>query len=389
MKNKHFSLLIPALMIVSLVGCNPVNNKAYNEFVARAADSVSLLLNSNTGKEIYPSETIERQLDNYNSVLALKQFTFQEKEITLDWEYSPVNKWVVGVYTSDESRLKMTPIYGPEAFEASIKCNVSYVEKGKTLGKVELNWKFNVDVTVVTEMTLQAINETYVNNNFKLDGLAGKDENDNTIIIGTRGYITATFEQPDHLYAGVFLSDGAYSMQLYAGKLSNLWNEGKYKVGDCIFVVGTISLYSGLMEIAPTFMEVINGEAYNIASPVTLDGNDIAWNTSSAVYASTLVTLDDCTYKSGNVDKVSSHANIIFMHGSDEIVVACNYHIGPTFMQNIKDLVGGKEATESEPAVPGFVANQTKVNLRGILSIYDSTLQIIPVFGADSITVVE
>ena len=248
MKNKHFSLLIPALMIVSLAGCNPVNNKAYNEFVARAADSVSLLLNSNTGKEIYPSETIERQLDNYNSVLALKQFTFQEKEITLDWEYSPVNKWVVGVYTSDESRLKMTPIYGPEAFEASIKCKVSYVEKGKTLGKVELNWKFNVDVTVVTEMTLQAINETYVNNNFKLDGLAGKDENDNTIIIGTRGYITATFEQPDHLYAGVFFRWRLLNA-VVRRKIKQPWNEGKYKVGDCIFRGWDDFTYSGLMEI--------------------------------------------------------------------------------------------------------------------------------------------
>ncbi len=388
MKNKLFSLFIPALMAMSLVGCNTVDTKAYNEFAARAADSVSLLLNSNTGKEIFPSETIERQLDNYNSVLALKQFTFQEKEMTLDWEYSPAEKWVVGSYTSDDSRLKMSPVYGENAFKASIKCTVSYVENGKTFGKVELNWKFNVDVTVVTEMTLQAINETYVNNNFKLDGLAGKDENDNTIIIGTRGYITATFEQPDHVYAGVFLSDGAYSMQLYAGKLSNLWGEGDYDIGDCIFVVGTISLYSGLMEIAPSFMETINGEAYNIASPVTIDGDDIAWNTTSAVYASTLVTLDDCTYKSGNVDKVSGHANILFMHDGNEVNVACNYHIGPTFMQNIKDLVGGKAAAGEQPAVPGFVTNQTKVNLRGILSIYDGQLQIIPVFGADSIIVV-
>ena len=87
---------------------------------------------------------------------------------------------------------------------------------------------------------------------------------------------------------------------------------------------------------------------------------------------SSLVTLSDCVYVSGNVSKNDGHASIMFKHNEDSITVYCNYHIGPTAMDAIKELVGG------------YTANETTVTLKGILSFYNETPQIIPVFGVNS-----
>ena len=105
-------------------------------------------------------------------------------------------------------------------------------------------------------------------------------------------------------------------------------------------------------------MEVINGEAYNIASPVTLDGNDIGGTLLRGICFH-LGTLDDCTYKSGNVDKVL----VTLISFSCTVVMKLLLHVITTLVQHsckILRLSWRKEATESEPAVPGFVAKPNK-----------------------------
>ena len=115
MKMKFKALILPFMMMATLTGCS--NDGQYNKFCEAAADAAPLLLNSLTGKEIYASEKV-RTLSDYNSVLALTTFTFQEKELAIDWEFSPAEKWVAAPYAVDETRNKMMPVYGKEAFDA-------------------------------------------------------------------------------------------------------------------------------------------------------------------------------------------------------------------------------------------------------------------------------
>ena len=95
MKKKLLSFIIPVLMITGLTSCG--NATKYNALCEAAADAAPLLLNSNTGKEIYSSDTLTRTLKDYNSVLALNTFTFQEKELDLTWEFAPKDKWVARI----------------------------------------------------------------------------------------------------------------------------------------------------------------------------------------------------------------------------------------------------------------------------------------------------
>lgn len=368
MKMKKFAaLFIPAMMMASLTGCN--NNAQYNEFCARAADAAPLLMNSSTGKEIYASEKV-RYLSDYNSVLALKSFTFAGKEMSFTWELTPKEKWVAAPYVVDTTRDKLVPTYGKEAFDAGLKCTVSILENGKKHGKAELSWKFHVEPTTVEELTLQQINENYVANNNNLGTMGGKDAEGNDVIIGTRGIITATFEAPNDVYSGVFISDGEHSLQLYAGKLSDLWVENQLKVGDCVFAVGPLSVY-GVIEMKPSLLEVIDATAYNIKAPATIDLSTKTFDGSLMVNQSSLVTLSNCKYKSGNVTSAKSHASILFTHDETEVTVYANYHLGETTMNAIKELISG-------------YTTETVVTIKGVLGFYDGTPQIVPIFGVNS-----
>ena len=166
MKKKLFALIVPLMMVGTLTGCG--ESGKYNDFCAKAADTAPLLLNSKTGKEIYTSEESVRELEDYNSVLALNTYTFQGKELKITWEFLPKEKWVISTYALDATRSKVTPTYGKEAFDATAQCIVSYVEGGKSQGKTVLNWKFSVAKTEVVERTLKQIDEDYVKNGFKL-----------------------------------------------------------------------------------------------------------------------------------------------------------------------------------------------------------------------------
>ena len=371
MKRLFRALILPALMMATLAGCggNSGEQTDYNDLCAKAADAQPMLLNASTGKEIYTSSH-KKELSGYNSVLALKGFTYKEKEFKVDWELTPADKWTSSTYLVDNTRLKMTPNYDATGFEASLKATVSYAEGGQQKGKAELSWAFDVAASTVKELTLKQINENYVKNGNDLGDMA-KDSEGKDVTVGTRGIVTSTFEKKDHVYAGVFIQDGEYALQLYAGSLSSLWAENGVKEGDCVFVVGKLSVY-GVIEMGPTLMEIIDPAAYNIAEPVTINLNEKEFTGSALMkHQSTIATFNNLTYVSGNVEKTSSHATIKFSNGDTEVAVYCNYHIGPDAMTAIQELVDGYDT-------------DTVVNIKGILSFYNNDPQIIPIFGAES-----
>jgi len=259
----------------------------------------------------------------------------------------------------------MAPNYGAEGFEASLKCTVSYVEKEKVKGSAELTWLFDVAASTVTELTLEEINTRYVSNGNKIGDMDG-------LQVGTRGIVTSSFEDSEaHLYAGVFIQDGEHSLQLYAGSLRSLWVENNVKVGDCVFVVGPLSFY-GVIEMKPTMLEVVNKAENNIADPVTINLDNKTFDGATLMAnQSSLTSISNVTYVSGNVKTTSAHATIKFSHGETEIPVYVNYHIGETAMNAIKALVE-------------TYTTSTVISVRGILSFYDGNPQIIPIFGTDS-----
>ena len=370
MKRKLFTLLIPAMMVGCLAGCG---GKAtdYNKFCADAADTVALLLNSDNGKEIFASDTMTREMADYNSVLGINAYTYKEKELKFDWQPLPADKWVSSPYVLDNSRTKFAPVYGDADYEASLKCTVSYAEDGKELGKKEFNWRFDVKKATAVEKTLKEINDEFVANGNDLGDLASGN-------IATRGIITATFEEPDHIYAGVYIQDGDYALQLYAGKLSSLWAENGFKVGDCVFCVGPLSPY-GAVEMKPNLMEVIDAAAYNITAPTELDLTDQTWSVNDNLVKrqSCLAKIEGLVYKEGNITSVTMAGAIKFLNGSTEVEINCNYHLGPTAMKAIKELVEG-------------YTTSTTVTIRGILG-FDKAANngpdkpnLIPIFGVNS-----
>ena len=381
MKKMRFAaLLLPFMMLASLTGCGN-NDKQYDDFCARAADAAPLLLNSVTGKEIFASEKT-RILSDYTSVLALNSFTFQEKELAIEWELSPKEKWVDAPYVVDNTRDKMSPVYGKEAYDTSIKCTVSCLVEGKKHGKAELSWKFHVEATNVKELSLQQISESYVANGNKLGDMAGKDDEGNDIVVGTRGIITATFEQPDDVYSGVFIQDGEHAIQLYAGSLSSLWVENQLKVGDCIFAVGKLEIYDSFIEMKPTLLEAISQTGFNIKDPVTINLDEKTYDGTLMVHQSTVATMSGLKFKSAEALKKGVHASLSFTKDDLTITVYVNYHVGETVINALNELVDTWYEHDEEGA--RTTAKDVTVGVKGILTFHESVPQIIPIFGVDS-----
>ena len=371
-KMRLAALLLPFMMMATLAGCD-AQDKQYDELCAKAADVFPLVLNSANGKEIYASEKV-RPLDNYASVLTLKEFKYAEKDFTVDWAMTPAEKWVSSTYVLDEARNKMAPTYGKEDYDASLKATVSCLVDGKNRGKKELTWNFHVGSVDTVEMTLKALNEKFVANNYALGDLA-KDSEGKDVTIATRGIITATFNpaKSGDLGSGVFIQDGEYGLQLFDTKyLFDLWKESGVKVGDCVFVVGKLSLYNGIIEMAPSMFEMVDATAYSIAKPVTIDLTNKTWDKTLKLNQSILATFADCKYKDGNVTAVGSHASINFTHGETNVLAYANYHIGEEGMTAIKNLVDT------------FIAGETTTTIKGILTFYNDSPQIIPIFGVNS-----
>ena len=134
----------------------------------------------------------------------------------------------------------------------------------------------------------------------------------------------------------------------------------------------------GIIEMKPTMMEPIDGEAYKIAQPkaVDLTGKTIGSDTSLWINQSSLVTMTAAKYKSG-LDKFNpkNHSTLVFTCQEKDVKLYCSYHLGETMM------------TAIQTAIDAYKDNPPAVTIKGILtySTTDNDFEIIPVFGTDSI----
>ena len=366
---KKSLFILPLLMVSALAGCNG-GSKGPN-LAEQALDSFPMLIDFATGKElnIVEDKQTAKDLDMF---LGLKSLYWQETEFDLTWTPAPAEKWVVSEYKQDESRTKFRPIYGAEAFDCSLQLDIQ-TKDGKQ--KATATWSFEaqvhkaLDLTDYTYTTIEDLSKGFVD--------TGKPTSGKYYVVG---YIHAHMEEPDHVYSGVYLGDGQYGTQLYAGQLSKLWSSYGFADGDLVIAAGTVSPYKGLMEIKPDAMEPVLEKDYpNVKKPVVLNGNELSWGTNdkgetSAKYHQCAPVEITVSYVSGKVESESAQGDLVFKTSDNKTInVSCNYHIGKTAMASLMELTANIQVGDT-------------YKLRGVISVYDDAPNIIPINGAASFT---
>ena len=162
----------------------------------------------------------------------------------------------------------------------------------------------------------------------------------------------------DDMYTGVFLTDGANGMMLYAGNISKVFfNENKELIineGAYLDVFGYVSIYNGLFEVKPSKITVLTDAAdyADIAPAVvtTYTADQVA-----AIKTSTtgnLIKVEHLRLKDGfDIDKKmkdGAHWTIECVDADGKQVnLYANYHMGTAAQNTIKALLKGLTAGQT------------------------------------------
>ena len=389
MKKMKLTYLL-AITFPLLVGCGekptaeePAKEEPKVNLCKEAWDHSLLLLNSANGKDMEAVSTV-RESPDFSAYLALNSLKYKNEDYEITWQALPEGKWKSAAQEGDYAAYtKYTPLYGDEKFECSLKATI---KKGEDTYSGE--WKFNAgihkreDLTDYTYMSIQEMNQKYVNSATKNDVVGKK--------IYTYGKITATCEQSSqHIYSGFWIQDGEYGLYCYQ-VYESAWFALEPKVGDTVIVGGTVADYNGLMEIYVyslegqkktgffDFPKVDDEKALAVANPVKINLDGYTWskdNADTRMKTSALVEMTDLVYVEG-IDKlkVGVAATLKCKKGTADVSVTVNYHIG-------------KDAYEALiEATKDFKANETTFKFYGVLSA-NNDINLNPIFGKDSIIV--
>lgn len=216
-----------------------------------------------------------------------------------------------------------------------------------------------VDITVSSKAPVMTLEEIR-------DGIAAGTYGEGSVI-DFYGRVTGTMEPTeDHLYSGVYVQDGDYAMMLYAGTLDENWFGGELAIGDDVYVKGTLSPYSGLMEVKPTEVRLMTAEDnYTVSTPTVISLTGDNWSTDALMNQdSRLFVAENAIYKSGTISSPTSHSTIKFeLTKADGTTVEAdlrlNYHIGVDQMTALQTKINGLSA--------GAV-----VDLKGVIGWYNA-----------------
>ena len=197
------------------------------------------------------------------------------------------------------------------------------------------------------------------------------------------GRVSAWFEySSSQLYSGLFITDGAEGIMLYAGCITTAFFDGDTKLineGDIISAYGEVSPYNGLFEVKPQKITLITDEVEKAkVAPTQFSELTVEQvNASKQEDTGKLVTVSGLKVKSFNKDgstdpsvlSVGSHWSITVEDSSgNSTLLYVNYHIGEAAQTAIKD----------------FLTNlgTKSFSFRGALSSYNGC-QLSPVNTAD------
>lgn len=370
-------LLIPVLAVSFLTGCGgPTADQICSDAIAH-----TVLLMRRNGRDLEPRETVHYAEQN-ESFLGLSTLNYQNKyDLNLEWMMSPADRWESTTYKKDTDWTKFKPVYiEGESYQSSLTLIVS-TQNGK--GSATATWNFEVDPYVAPDLSeftyasAETIITTYASNpNAPLVASGSK--------IYTYGIVTAKVGNP---FRGLWIGDGNYGVMLY-GTADGISEE--LEIGDKVLVAGTSSPYNGTYEInVQTNAHIIGASSADplasaVTEPVTLNGNELDWSNNASAYAhqGSLVRLSGVTYVSGTFEEAGASVNavsIVVKLGNLEITV----YLGKS------EFPAGDLRDEMREVVNAFTANETVLDITGVIGQYNGKPQIIPAFGADSFTVQE
>lgn len=211
----------------------------------------------------------------------------------------------------------------------------------------------------------------------------------NKDMVLTIGRITGAYDWSyDEIFRGVWITDGADGLMLYAGTLQTDFydsedSEAKLKVGDVVQVFGEASPYNGLFEVKPkkvikvTDQTVIDSIAP--ASYPTITGAELAAKT--IVDTGNIVRISGL--KLGKLDgtpvdlsslATGSHWTLNCNDGTTDITVYVNYHVGATAQTAVKtflQVLTGSQTFSLLSSVSAYNAIQLTPICVGNLSVAD------------------
>lgn len=368
---KHILFILPAL-IIGLAACNNTTDLD-EEAVQKTANLPTLFLDYDGGLGVLDKTYNIKYGDAF---LGLEHYTYGAKTVDIEWtansEKVKISSLSSGLYAN---RSKITFAMGKTEADDYNTVVTGTIKCGAVTQVVTFN--ANVGHTNIIDTTIKEFKEGYkdAGYNTSLTGDAVKFATTDTVSF--YGYVTGTFEPSNsHLYSGVWIQDGADSIQLYANKLGTVWFVNELAIGDLVHVVGYGSGYNGLLEVKPSIVDKMQpGEVASISAPTTITFNNAdGWTATELLHKdSNLVQFNNLVYKSGTAGTVGAHWTLTFEGTKSDgttkvnVTVYVNYHIGATAQQAIKDMM----AT--------WTAGVTTIDLAGVISWYNGP-QIVPVF---------
>lgn len=167
-----------------------------------------------------------------------------------------------------------------------------------------------------------------------------KKQGEGDLII-TRGFVSGYFEKSSaNFYTGVFISDGADTLMLYAGSLSNYLND--LEIGTLVQVSANMSPYNGLIEAKP----VSNGITTTLKDESIAQPTWNAWTendvknakesqTGNMVKVENVTIASEKSYIEGLEAGKTWSFNVKV--GATTISMAINYHMGKDAQNAIKE----------------------------------------------------
>lgn len=380
------------LIIVALAGCGN-QTKSEEKSVISDEQIVETMINDPThlvksdGSLMYYGTTT--RLKYGDTLVAVKKYTYEtgnfdaegkeiiaEPEIT--WTFSDKH-WTKKGYVdsnkqADPTRYQFVPesVYSADTeYDTDMTLTMKY--NGVTKSVV---WHVHEGHIDLEAKTIQEYRE----------GIASGSIS-KTTYVKLYGYITGVHDV-EHEYSGVYMQDGEWAIQLYAGNLGTCYTANGIEVGDLVYAVGNLSQYHGLDELyVATLQKVSDAEkaalSYVPANPVKLDipaGGFTA--TALAHKDACLVTMSSLTFitvgSSASVTPTNeykttdSYQYLWFKDANDKTVsMYLHYHL--------------KERTEMAALFKTWTCGTTVVDFDGHLSWYDAPM-LMPVGGVSCFT---
>ena len=390
------SLLALPLIIVALAGCTQ-NKPAQSSSEEELTDEqiVELMISDptnlikSTGDIMYYGTTT--RLKYGETLVAVKKYSYEtgkndeegnpiiiQPEIT--WTFSDKH-WTKQSYidsnkVADPTRYKFVPesVYTTDTeYDTDLTLKMKYNDVTK-----EVVWHVHEGHIELQAMTIEEYRK----------GIASGSVS-KSAYVKLYGYITGA-HAPEHESSGVYMQDGEWAIQLYAGNLGTCYTGNGIEVGDLVYAVGNLSQYHGLDELyVATLQKVTDSEK---AALDRVPDEPVVMNIEAGKFTATdlahkdacLAKMDNLTFitvgktdpgegKRTNEYKTSeSYTYLLFKDTEDKsVLLYITYHLD------------GRDAMKTLFA--SWTCGSTVVDFNGHLSWYDTPV-LCPVGGAACFT---